>query len=123
MKVLIIGQGGREHALAWKIKQAKKVTRLYCAPGNGGTRGLAENVPLEGGDLIGLRDFCVREKIDLTLVGPEAPLASGIVDMFNDERLRIFGPSKAASQLEASKIFTKELCRDENIPTAAFEVL
>lgn len=122
MKILVIGQGGREHALAWKIKQSKKVKNLYCAPGNGGTAGIAENVPIKADDLKGLSDFCKTEKIDLTLVGPEAPLALGIVDLFREKNLRVFGPTKAASELEASKIFTKELCEKENIPTAWFEI-
>ena len=122
MKVLIIGQGGREHALAWKIKQSPKIKKLYCAPGNGGTASIATNVPIKADDLKGLSEFSEKEKIDLTLVGPEAPLARGIVDLFKEKGLRIFGPGKAAAQLEASKIFTKELAKTENIPTAWYEV-
>jgi len=121
MKVLIIGQGGREHALAWKIKQSPKLKKLYCAPGNGGTAGISENIPIKADDLKGLRDFCKKKKIDLTVVGPEAPLEAGIVDLFQKEGLKIFGPTRSAAQLEASKIFTKELCKEENIPTAYYE--
>lgn len=122
MKVLVIGGGGREHAIAWKISKSPKLKKLYCAPGNGGTSSLAENVPIKQDDLNGLLNFCKKEKIDLTIVGPEAPLADGIVDLFEKENLKIFGPSKLAAQLEASKLFTKELCKKENIPTGWFEV-
>ncbi|MGB2706346.1 MAG: phosphoribosylamine--glycine ligase [Candidatus Omnitrophota bacterium] len=122
MKVLVIGQGGREHAIAWKIKQSPRVKKLYCAPGNGGTAGIATNIPVKADDAKGLCDFCRKEKIDLTVVGPEAPLASGIVDLFKKRGLRIFGPAKASAQLEGSKVFMKELCRDEDIPTADFEI-
>lgn len=122
MKILIIGQGGREHALLWKIKQSPRIKKLYCAPGNGGTAGIATNVSIKQDDLNGLSDFCKEEKIDLTLVGPEKPLASGIVDLFKEKGLRIFGPGKAGAELEASKIFTKELCKNENIPTGWFEI-
>ncbi|UCD55320.1 MAG: phosphoribosylamine--glycine ligase [Candidatus Omnitrophota bacterium] len=122
MKVLVIGQGGREHALLWKIKQSPKVKKLYSAPGNGGTAEIAENVPIKADDVNSLRNFCEKEKIDLTVVGPEMSLTSGIVDLFKEKGLRIFGPGKAAAQLEASKIFTKELARNENIPTAWFEI-
>ncbi|MFH1593464.1 MAG: phosphoribosylamine--glycine ligase [Candidatus Omnitrophota bacterium] len=121
MNILVVGQGGREHALAWKLARSKRVDSLYCAPGNGGTSGLAKNIPIKADDIDGLADFCKKERIDLTVVGPETPLALGIVDRFNTEGLRIFGPSKAASQLEASKIFTKKLCKRKKIPTAWFE--
>ncbi|MEE9499697.1 MAG: phosphoribosylamine--glycine ligase, partial [Candidatus Omnitrophota bacterium] len=122
MRILVVGQGGREHALLWKIKQSPKVKKLYCAPGNGGTASIATNVPIKADDINSLRNFCEKERIDLTIVGPEAPLTSGIVDLFKEKGLRIFGPGKAAAQLEASKIFTKELAKDENIPTAWFEI-
>ena len=122
MKVLVVGQGGREHAILWQIKKSEKVKKLYCAPGNGGTTSIAENVPIRPDDISGLLDFCAKEKIDLTVVGPEIPLALGIVDSFQERDLRIFGPTKAAARLEASKVFTKELCDDENIPTAWFEI-
>jgi len=122
MKVLIIGQGGREHALAWKLKQSPRIGKLFCAPGNGGTSKIARNIALKADDLTGLKDFCLREKIDLTVVGPEIPLACGIVDHFQESGLRVFGPSKKAAQLEASKVFTKELAISENIPTAFCEI-
>ena len=122
MKILIVGQGGREHALAWKIKQSKKVKELYCAPGNGGTTQVATNVPIKADDLEGLSKFCKEKKIDLTIVGPEAPLARGIIDLFERESLKVFGPTKKAAELEASKVFTKKLSRQENIPTAWFEI-
>jgi len=107
VKILVVGQGGREHAILAKIKESQKVKKLYCAPGNGGTDSIAENVPIKSDDMIGLRTFCEKEKIDLTIVGPEMPLAEGIVDLFEKNGLRIFGPTKGAAQLEASKIFTK----------------
>lgn len=122
MKVLVIGQGGREHALLWKIRQSQQAGELYSAPGNGGTAGIATNVSVKADDLAGLADFCEKEKIDLTVVGPESPLALGIVDLFKKKGLRIFGPARASAQLEGSKVFMKELCRDEGIPTADFEV-
>jgi phosphoribosylamine--glycine ligase len=122
MKVLVIGQGAREHALVWKLKQSKKIKKLYCAPGNGGTEGLAVNVPVKADDISALGDFCESERIDLTVVGPEAPLAMGIVDVFREKGLVVFGPTKAAARLESSKIFTKELARDKGIPTADFEI-
>ena len=122
MKVLVVGSGGREHALVWKIKQSPKVTKLYCASGNGGTASIAENIPIKAENISALLEFSKKEKIDLTIVGPEAPLALGIVDLFQGNNLRIFGPTKAAAQLEASKIFMKELAKDENIPTAEFEI-
>ena len=122
MKVLVIGSGGREHALSWKLGKSPKLEKLYCAPGNGGTAGIAANIPVKAEDIKSLLEFCKNEKIDFTVVGPEAPLAAGIVDEFRKEGLRIFGPDKKAALLESSKIFTKELCRSENIPTAEFEV-
>jgi len=122
MKVLVVGGGGREHAIAWKAKSSNRVKKLYCAPGNGGTGTIAENVPIKADDVKALRNFCEKEKIDLTIVGPEAPLAAGIVDEFQERGLKIFGTSKAASMLESSKIFTKRLAKEENIPTADFEI-
>ena len=122
MKVLIIGQGGREHALAWKVKKSPRVKRIYCASGNGGTARVAANVPIRSDDTKALMRFAEDEKIDLTIVGPEAPLALGVVDSFREKGLRVFGPTKAASALESSKIFTKLLARDMRIPTADFEI-
>ncbi len=122
MKVLIIGNGGREHALAWKIKQSPRVTDVFVAPGNAGTARDAINVPIQAEDIAGLIKFAKAEKIGLTVVGPEAPLALGVVDAFESEKLRIFGPSQAASQLESSKAFCKNLLRQADVPTADFQV-
>ncbi len=119
MKILVIGSGGREHALVWKFTQSPRVTKLYCAPGNAGIDQWATCVPIQGDDLAGLKAFVQSEKIDLTVVGPEAPLAAGIADEFRKARLKIFGPTKAASQLESSKTFSKDLMARHQIPTAA----
>ena len=118
MKLLIIGSGGREHALAWKLKQSPAVGRIYCAPGNAGTEEIGENVALKANDLPGLARFAKENRIDLTVVGPDDPLAAGIVDVFDAEKLRVFGPTKSAARLESSKIFAKELMRQKRIPTA-----
>ena len=107
MKVLVIGSGGREHALVWKIAQSPLVTKIYCAPGNPGIGKIAENVSIKATDIDGLLKFATDIKIDLTVVGPEDPLVLGIVDLFNNAGLKIFGPSKAAAQLEGSKAFPK----------------
>ena len=120
MKVLVIGSGGREHALAWKLSQGDRVQTVYVAPGNGGTAtepGL-KNLPLT--DPVALADFCQAEKIALTVVGPEAPLASGVVDVFRARGLRIFGPTRGAAQLESSKAFAKEFMQRHGIPTALY---
>ena len=122
MKVLVVGGGGREHALIWKLKQSPGVTRIYCAPGNGGIAADAECVPCKADDLAGLRDFALREQIDMTVVGPEGPLAAGIVDLFEASGLRAFGPSARAALLEGSKVFAKETMARYGIPTAAFKV-
>ena len=122
MRILVIGSGGREHALCWKIAQSPLVDKIFCAPGNGGIAQVAECLDIKADDLAGLLDFARREKIDLTVVGPEVALSLGIVDEFSKYKLRIFGPSKAASLLEASKVFSKELMAKYNIPTASFKV-
>src|SRR5262245_16172784 len=122
MKVLVIGKGGREHALAWKIAQSPRVERVYCAPGNAGTALDAVNVPIEPGELDALLKFAKRERINLTVVGPEDPLAAGIVDAFQKEGQRIFGPTKPAAELESSKVFAKKLMRHADVPTAEFRV-
>jgi phosphoribosylamine---glycine ligase len=121
MKVLVIGSGGREHALAWKISRSPQVEKLYCAPGNPGTMNLAENVPIADSDLPGLVNFAAEKKIDLTLVGPELPLSLGIVDEFVERGLRIFGPNKKAAELEGSKIFAKQFMERHRIPTGRFK--
>src|SRR5688572_21898752 len=118
MKVLVIGKGGREHALIWKLAQSPRVDRVFCAPGNAGTAREGVNVPLETNDFDGLVRFAKKENIGLTAVGPEDPLAQGIVDYFQKEGLKVFGPSKAAALIEASKVFAKRLMRDADVPTA-----
>jgi phosphoribosylamine---glycine ligase len=118
MKILIIGSGGREHALTWKLRQSPHAERIFCAPGNAGTGEIAENVAIPANDLDALVRFAKENRIDLTVVGPDDPLAAGIVDLFAAERLRAFGPTKSAARIEASKIFAKELMRAQKIPTA-----
>ncbi len=118
MKILVIGSGGREHTLAWKLRQSSGVDRIFCAPGNAGTAQLAENVAISVSDLPALVRFAKENRVGLTVVGPDDPLAAGVVDLFLAEGLRIFGPSKAAARIESSKIFAKELMRKEGIPTA-----
>lgn len=122
MKILIIGSGGREHALAWKIKQSEQVDKIFTIPGNGGTDTVGENVTLKAEDIREVANFAFLENIDLTVVGPEAPLVAGITDEFEKKNLKIFGPSKKAALLEGSKIFAKELMAKYNIPTASFDV-
>jgi phosphoribosylamine---glycine ligase len=118
VKVLVIGGGGREHALVWKLKQSSAVNRIFCAPGNAGTDAIAENVTIPATSLPELRTFAKQNDVELTVVGPDDPLAMGIVDLFAAEKLQIFGPSKSAARLESSKIFAKELMRAERVPTA-----
>jgi len=120
MNVLIVGGGGREHALAWKIAQSPKVTALFCAPGNPGTAQVATNVNLQADDLDGLLQFALDQSIDLTVVGPEQPLVLGLADRFQEKRLKVFGPSAKAAQLEGSKAFSKNLMQKYGIPTAAY---
>ena len=118
MKILVVGSGGREHALVWKLAQSPEAGRIFCAPGNAGTQEICENVSIPANDLPKLARFAKENGIDLTVIGPDDPLAAGIVDLFEAEGLRVFGPNKKAAQLEASKIFAKELMRAEKIPTA-----
>ena len=120
--VLIVGGGGREHALAWKLKQSPRIGKLYIAPGNGGTLSLGENVPIEAMNFDGLAKFAKEKNIGLTVVGPDDPLVGGIVDVFKSHNLRVWGPTKAAAQIEGSKAFSKQLMRDGGIPTADFKV-
>ncbi len=118
MKILVVGGGGREHALVWKISQSRRQPKVFCAPGNAGIESLATCVPIQADDLTGLRDFALKEQIDLTVVGPEAPLALGIADEFRKARLKIFGPTKAAARLESSKSFSKDIMAANGIATA-----
>ena len=118
MKILVIGSGGREHALAWKLRQSPHADRIFCAPGNAGTGKIAENVPIRASDLQALVVFAKENRVDLTVVGPDDPLAAGIIDLFAAEKLRAFGPNKSAARIESSKIFAKELMRARKIPTA-----
>ncbi|TXH46042.1 MAG: phosphoribosylamine--glycine ligase, partial [Burkholderiaceae bacterium] len=121
MKVLVIGSGGREHALAWRLLQGERVSRVFVAPGNGGTAldTRLVNVPIT--DFNELAEFVVKEGVALTVVGPEAPLAAGVVDLFRAKGLRIFGPTQAAAQLESSKAYAKAFMKRHKIPTAAYE--
>lgn len=122
MKVLVVGSGGREHALCWKLRQSPLLKKLWCAPGNPGTAAIADNVDIAADDLAGLVRFAVQEKVDLTVVGPEAPLCAGIVDEFQKQKRLCFGPSKAAAEIEGSKAFSRELCRRHRIPGPNFWV-
>jgi phosphoribosylamine--glycine ligase len=118
MKILVIGSGGREHALTWKLRQSPHAERMFCVPGNAGTAEIGENVAIAANDFDALVRFAKENRIDLTVVGPDDPLAAGIVDLFTAEKLRAFGPTKSAARIEASKIFAKELMRAQKIPTA-----
>jgi phosphoribosylamine--glycine ligase len=122
MKILVIGGGGREHALVWKIAQSPLVTQLFCAPGNPGTAQLATNVPIKVEEIDKLLGFAKSEGIDLAVVGPELPLSLGIVDLFREYGVRVFGPSRAAARIESSKAFSKDLMQKYEIPTAAYGV-
>ncbi len=120
MNVLVVGQGGREHALCWKLRQSPLLKRLFCAPGNPGTAAIAENVAVGAEDIPGLLRFAIDNKIDLTVVGPEAPLCAGIVDEFQKHKKLVFGPNKAAAEIEGDKAFARELCRRHRIPGPNF---
>lgn len=122
MRILVIGSGGREHALVWKIAQSGEADKIFAAPGNGGISRQAECVNIQADDIAGLLNFAKKESIDFTIVGPEAPLAAGIVDEFRQYKLNIFGPNKKAAQLEASKVFAKELMAKYKVPTAEFDI-
>lgn len=122
MRVLVVGNGGREHALAWKIASSPLVEKVYCAPGNAGTTACAENVAIAATDITALADFAAVNKVDLTVVGPEVPLMAGIVDLFEGRGLRVFGPSRDPARIEGSKAFAKDVMHKSNIPTAEFWV-
>jgi len=121
MKVLVIGSGGREHAIAWKLDQSEEVDTIYCAPGNGGTQEQWINVPIEVDDIEKLADFAQEREVDLTVVGPELPLVLGVVDVFEARGLRIFGPNKSCARFEGSKAFTKDFLMKYRIPTAKYK--
>ena len=121
MRVLVIGGGGREHTIAWKLAQSPRLRRLYCAPGNAGTAGLAENVPIDIQDVRAVADWADENRIDLTVVGPEAPLAAGMVDVFRSRGLMVFGPTRDAARIESSKAWCKSLLQRHGIPTALSE--
>jgi phosphoribosylamine--glycine ligase len=122
MKVLVVGGGGREHALVWKIAQSPKVSKIFCAPGNAGISGQAMTLSIKANDLNGLLELALREKVDLTVVGPEEPLTKGIVDLFESKGLPVFGASRKAAEIEGSKAFAKEMMRKYYIPTAFYEI-
>jgi phosphoribosylamine--glycine ligase len=121
MRVLILGSGGREHALAWKIAQSPKVKKIYCAPGNAGTASVAENIDISPDNIQALLNFALIKGIGLTVVGPEQPLVKGIADSFEESGLRVFGPSQRAAEIEGSKVFCKDLMKKYGIPTARYE--
>ena len=120
MNVLLVGGGGREHSLAWKISQSPRVEKIFCAPGNAGIEQVAQCINISPDDVGELARFAKKEQIDLTVIGPELPLTLGIVDSFREEGLRIFGPDREAAMLEGSKAFAKELMKQQGIPTAFF---
>ncbi|MDO4563560.1 MAG: phosphoribosylamine--glycine ligase [Clostridia bacterium] len=122
MKVFVVGGGGREHAIIWKLAQSERVDKIYCAPGNAGIEPLAQCVPIKAMELEKICDFAQANKIDITVVAPDDPLAAGLVDMLEQRGLRAFGPNKAAAQIEASKVFAKDLMKKYNIPTADYSV-
>jgi phosphoribosylamine--glycine ligase len=122
MKVLVVGSGGREHCLAWKIAQSDRVKEIFCAPGNGGTQELAKNIHIAAEDIKSLGDFAQQQRIDLTVVGPELPLVGGIVDEFQRRGLKVFGPRRELSLLEGSKVFAKETMARFSVPTAGFRI-
>jgi phosphoribosylamine--glycine ligase len=122
MRVLVVGKGGREHALVWKLAQSPKAERVWCAPGNAGTAEDGVNVPIEANDFAGLTQFAQKQGVDLVVVGPEEPLALGVVDHLQKAGIRVFGPTREAAQLEASKVFAKGLMRHADVPTADFRI-
>ena len=122
MKVGIIGSGGREHAICHALSKSNKINKIYCFPGNAGTESFAENINIDITDFKEIKDYVLDNKIDLIIVGPEKPLVEGIVDYLEKYKIKVFGPSKLASQLEGSKIFTKKLCEKYKIPTASFGI-
>jgi phosphoribosylamine--glycine ligase len=121
MNVLVVGGGGREHALVWKISQSKSVKKIFCAPGNAGISEIAETIPIKADDINSLLNLAIENKVDLTVVGPELPLSLGIVDLFESKGLKIFGPRKLPAEIESSKVFAKNFMRKYSIPTANYD--
>ena len=122
MKILVVGSGGREHALVWKLKQSRKIQKIFCAPGNAGMMRIAKCVSIQADDITRLVEFATSSKVTLTVVGPEQPLALGITDEFKRHKLKVFGPEKQGARLESSKVFAKRFMQKHHIPTAAFRV-
>ena len=122
MKVGVIGSGEREHAICTSLKKSKNIDKIYCFPGNAGTGLIAENVNLDLDNFFELERLCTEKEIELLIVGPEKPLVNGIVDHFKEKSIKVFGPDKISSKLEGSKIFTKKICLENNIPTSKFEI-
>src|SRR4051812_29051609 len=122
VNVLVVGKGGREHALVWKLKQSPRAGRVYCAPGNAGTARDGTNVPFDGTDFERMARFCKKENVGLVVIGPEDPLALGLSDYLRKNGLSVFGPSQAAARIESSKVFSKELMRHADVPTADFRI-
>ena len=122
MNVLVVGKGGREHALVWKLAQSPRAGKVFCAPGNAGTARDGTNVPIDGTDFDRLARFCKKESVGLVVVGPEDPLALGLSDYLRARGIKVFGPSQAAAKVEASKVFAKQLMRHADVPTAEFRV-
>ena len=122
MIIAVIGSGGREHSICKKISESTKISKIYCIPGNAGTSEIAENIEIDINNFKKIKNFLIKSKIDLVVVGPEKPLVNGIVDFLEKEEIKVFGPKKIPSQLEGSKIFTKKICKKYNIPTANFSI-
>lgn len=122
MKILVVGNGGREHTLCWKISQSKMVDKLYCSPGNAGTASVAENVSIEVDEISQIVDFCIKNKIDLVVIGPELPLTLGLTDKLEEKGIKVFGPSALAAEIEGSKAFSKMIMEKYKVPTAKYKV-
>ena len=122
MIIGIIGSGGREHAICSHLSKSNKVKKIFCFPGNAGTKSIAENITIDLENFNEIKKFIIKEKIELVVVGPEKPLVDGVVDFLEDNNIKVFGPNKVSSQLEGSKIFTKKICEKYNIPTAKFGI-
>ena len=122
MNVGIIGSGGREHAICYMLNKSKKVSKIFCFPGNAGTSLIAQNINLDPDNFSVLEEYCIKKEIKLLVVGPEKPLVNGIVNFLKRKSIKVFGPDKISSKLEGSKIFTKKICQKKNIPTSKFKI-